>query len=115
MVAKSKPPTSFTDAVMTGIREVAASLDAGPPLTQRKVRVAVKPRGYRGKDVRALRQTMGASQSVFAQFLGTSPNTVRSWEQDIRKPSPMARRFMDEINREPQRWRRRINQCVDAR
>jgi len=100
---------------MAGIEEVARSLDGGPALTQRRVRVSVKPRAYRGEDVRIVRRAMGASQSVFAQFLGTSLNTVRSWEQGARKPSPMARRFMDEIHREPARWRQRVAECIDER
>lgn len=111
----AKQPKSFVEAVMEGMEEVKASLQGGPALTERTFRVIIKPNGYHGRDVRDLRELMGASQTVFAQFLGTSLNTVRSWEQDIRKPSPMARRFMDEIHREPQRWRERMLQCVRAR
>lgn len=100
---------------MVGIGEVAESLDGGARLTERKVRVAVVPHGYKGKDVRGVREAMGASQAVFARFLGASLNTVRSWEQGVRKPSPMARRSMDEIGREPQWWRRRMRECVEGR
>src|SRR3954447_18394386 len=111
----TKRPANFKEAIMAGIEEVRASLDGGPALTRRQVRVIVRPRNYRGKDVRGLRSAIGASQTVFAQFLGTSLNTVRSWEQDTRKPSPLARRFMDEMYREPQHWRQRLLECYQVR
>jgi DNA-binding transcriptional regulator YiaG len=48
------------------------------------------------------------SQVMFARFLGVDANTVRSWEQGTRPPSPIARRFMDEIEGDPEHWRQRI-------
>jgi DNA-binding transcriptional regulator YiaG len=48
------------------------------------------------------------SQVIFARFLGVDPNTVRSWEQGARPPSAIARRFMGEIEDDPEYWRRRI-------
>jgi transcriptional regulator with XRE-family HTH domain len=58
--------------------------------------------------VRVVRQLIGASQEVFAQMLAVSPMTVRSWEQGARKPSAMARRFLDEIQMSPDHFRGRI-------
>jgi DNA-binding transcriptional regulator YiaG len=52
------------------------------------------------------------SQAVFARFLGVDANTVRSWEQGQRPPSPIARRFMGEVEVDPEYWRRRIAQCA---
>jgi hypothetical protein len=34
--------------------------------------------------------------------------TVRSWEQGLRQPSPIARRFLDEIDMAPSHFRGRI-------
>ena len=51
---------------------------------------------------------------LFAAFLGTNPKTVQSWEQGLRTPSPMARRFMDEINRSPAHWRNVLSQTVPS-
>jgi hypothetical protein len=45
-----------------------------------------------------------------------SPMTVRSWEQGLRQPSPIARRFLDEIEMAPGHFRGRIlDALVDAR
>jgi DNA-binding transcriptional regulator YiaG len=52
------------------------------------------------------------SQTVFARFLGVDPNTVRSWEQATRLPSPIARRFMAEIESDPEYWRRRVDRSL---
>jgi hypothetical protein len=41
--------------------------------------------------------------------------TIRSWEQGVRQPSPIARRFLDEIEMAPGHFRGRIlTAAVDA-
>ncbi len=50
----------------------------------------------------------GASQEVFGQLLAVSPMTVRSREQGLRQPSPIARRFLDEIEVSPEHSRGRL-------
>ena len=55
------------------------------------------------------------SQAFFARFLGVDPNTVRSWEQGVRPPSAIARRFMSEIEEDPRYWRRRIARSLAER
>ena len=74
----------------------------------RQVRVIPKPSLYPPLRVRAVRELIGASQEVFAQLLAVSPMTVRSWEQGLRQPSPIARRFLDEIEMAPGHFRGRI-------
>jgi DNA-binding transcriptional regulator YiaG len=69
-------------------------------------------RAYGADDVHRVRRLLGMSQVVFARFLGVDPNTVRSWEQGSRPPSPIARRFMGEIEEDPEYWRRRIAQSL---
>jgi DNA-binding transcriptional regulator YiaG len=69
-------------------------------------------RAYGPDDVRRVRRLLGMSQVFFARFLGVDPNTVRSWEQGTRPPSPIARRFMGEIEEDPAYWQRRVAQSV---
>ena len=45
------------------------------------------------------------SQASFAAFLGVDPSTVRSWEQGIRLPSPLACRLLSAIAEDPDYWR----------
>ncbi len=66
-------------------------------------------------DVRGIRESLGLSQPVFADFLGTSPSTVRSWEQGQKPPSPMARRFLGLIAADPPYWKDRFRSMVRTR
>jgi DNA-binding transcriptional regulator YiaG len=72
-------------------------------LTVRQVEVP-DPGQYPPASVRRLRQELGVSQPVFARLMGVSTVLVQSWEQGQRIPSPMARRLLDEIRRDPRRW-----------
>src|SRR5260370_5283176 len=78
----------------------------------RNGRVLPEPSRYPPARVRAVRELLGASQEVFAQLLAVSPMTVRSWEQGSRQPSPIARRFLDEIAMSPKHFRGRILAAV---
>src|SRR5262249_41762679 len=77
-------------------------------LTIRTYKVAPAPRAYRPEDVKRVRERLGASQAVFAAFLGVNAKPVRSWEQGKRPPQPIARRFLSEIEADPGYWRQRI-------
>jgi len=98
--------------IVKALNQLSDDLAAGTPLetkyTVRQVRVIPKPSLYPPTRVRAVRELLGASQEVFAQLLAVSPMTVRSWEQGSRQPSPIARRFLDEIEMAPGHFRGRI-------
>jgi DNA-binding transcriptional regulator YiaG len=53
---------------------------------------------------------LGASQTIFAQFLGVSPSAVQDWEQGLKPPHGAACRLMDEIRRDPNYWIRRLQE-----
>jgi DNA-binding transcriptional regulator YiaG len=104
--------------IVEGLRELAATLQAGQPLesrfTVRTYKIAPPPQ-YRGDDVRRARELLAMSQAAFAAFLGADPSTVRSWEQDIRLPSPLACRLLAEIDPDPAHWRKRLAACLVTR
>jgi putative transcriptional regulator len=97
---------------VNALNQFADDLAAGAPIetkyTLRRVRVIPKPSVYPPARVRAVRALIGTSQEVFAQLLAVSPMTIRSWEQGSRQPSPIARRFLDEIEMAPGHFRGRI-------
>jgi putative transcriptional regulator len=97
--------------IVAALEEAVAAMRSGEPLekrfTVRTYHADFTPRAYGPDDVRRVRGLLGMSQAVFARFLGVDANTVRSWEQGNRPPSPIARRFMDEIEADPEHWRRR--------
>jgi putative transcriptional regulator len=97
-------------------REIVASLTeavevelAGVPIesrfTVRTVEVPGEPARYDAASVRATRERLGVSQSIFAHLIGVSVMLVRAWEQGQRVPAPWARRLLDEVNRDPRHWR----------
>lgn len=94
--------------IIAGLTELVETLERGEPLearfTVRTVELPPEPGHYAPRQVRDTRALLGASQTVFASLLGVSTALVQHWEQGFRKPSRMACRLLDEINREPKRW-----------
>jgi putative transcriptional regulator len=101
------------------LKDFAEALQSGATIsdhfTCRKVVVNLQPTPYGPKLVKKTRRLLGASQAVFARFLGVSIQTVRAWEQGENTPSDMARRFMDEIRHNPTYWLERLTQTAVAK
>jgi len=53
-------------------------------------------------DVKAIRQSLGLSQSSFAARFGLSLHTLRNWEQGKRQPDPAARAYLRVIEKAPE-------------
>ena len=113
--ASRRAARSKNEAMVEGLRELADALEAGAPLesrfTVRTYKIAPPPE-YRSEGVRRVRELLGMSQAAFAAFLGVDPSTVRSWEQGLRMPSPMACRLLSEIEADPAHWRKRLAACL---
>ncbi len=104
-------PAGGTEAgrrIIGALREFSETLAAGVPIeerfTVRGYRLNLTPSEYGPENVKRVRDTLGMSQGLFATFLGVSHATVKSWEQGANTPSPIARRFMDEVALDPERW-----------
>jgi DNA-binding transcriptional regulator YiaG len=97
--------TAIEQDLVTGLEGLLQDLKSEGPLPEeynrRSVVIDLKPRKYGPKQVKATRSLLSASQTLFAQFSGVSSQSVRAWEQGGKKPSDIARRFMDEIQRNP--------------
>jgi putative transcriptional regulator len=102
--------------IVAAFEEAIEVMRLGKPLekrfTIRTYRADFAPRDFGPDDIRRVRGLLGMSQAVFARFLGVDANTVRSWEQGTRSPSPIARRFLSEIEADPGYWQRRVAQSV---
>jgi DNA-binding transcriptional regulator YiaG len=109
---KSKKRKSVGNRIIEGLTELAEALERGEALEKRftvhTVELPPKPAEYTPRKVRDTRDLLAASQPVFASLLGVSTALVQHWEQGFRKPSRMACRLLDEINRDPKRWTRMI-------
>ena len=104
--------------MVTDLRNLALALQAGKRLdsqfTVRTYKIAPPP-PYRGAAVRRVRELLAMSQAAFAALLGVDPSTVRSWEQELRRPSPIACRLLSEIEADPDHWRTRLVTCLATR
>jgi putative transcriptional regulator len=60
------------------------------------INIVMKPR-----DIRKIRTTLGFSQVDFAQYLGTSVGSIRSWEQGVRRPRSTALRLLAIAKQKP--------------
>jgi DNA-binding transcriptional regulator YiaG len=119
MKRKSRTKTTkLGQRIISGLTEVVEALERREPLEQRfTVRTVELPAGpslYPPRRVRQTRHLLGASQTVFASLLGVSTALVQHWEQGFRRPSRMACRLLDEINREPKRWARMMQSRKSA-
>jgi len=80
--------------------------------TCRTIKLQLEPKSYGPQQVKATRKLLGASQAIFAQFLGVSVKAVSAWEQGAKTPSDIACRFMDEIRHNPEYWIERLRESA---
>jgi DNA-binding transcriptional regulator YiaG len=67
-------------------RSTAAVEKSGIKLDIRSVELPPRPKAMKPADIRAVRESLNASQALFARLLNVSSNAVESWEQGIREP-----------------------------
>ncbi len=65
---------------------VAAAEKSSVKLDLRTVELPPRPKPMKPTDIRAVRESLNASQTLFARLLNVSSNAVESWEQGIREP-----------------------------
>jgi len=106
---------SVETQILEALEDFADALERGEVaerLTCYQVSVNLTPATYSPRLVKQTRDLLRVSQPLFASFLGVSARTVRAWEQGVSTPSPVARRFMDEIRRAPDYWAGRLREAV---
>jgi DNA-binding transcriptional regulator YiaG len=107
---------SVPQQILEGLREMAEFATSGEPpekrYTTRHLTLDLEPEEYTADKVRATREVFGLSQPLFAKFLGVEVSALRHWEQGIRSPSAVVRRFLDEMNATPDHWRGRIEMAA---
>lgn len=79
----------------------ALAYEKGHTVNLRVTELPAPPRQISPKEIRGIRQTLNASQAVFASYLNVSPNAVRSWEQGTRRPQNAALKLLAIAKRNP--------------
>lgn len=112
---ESKKPSVAADLI-SGFRELRDALraggDIGNKFTCYQLELDLQAEPFTPKEVRETRRLLSASQAVFAMFLGVSVKTVSEWEQGRSTPQDIACRFMDEIRRNPDFYRKRLEESA---
>ena len=85
---------------MTDFDELKASLEEAVAIKNGQCQ-PVRKFSYKVADVKAIRQQLKVSQVEFAQALGTSVDTVKSWESKRRNPTGLAAKVLSTIEEEP--------------
>ncbi len=95
--------------------DLEAGVDIAKKYTCRQIVLDLEPKPYDAKRALKARKTLGLSQMLFARFLGVSVKTVRAWEQGTNTPQEIACRLMDEIQHDPDYWRKRLSQLARSK
>jgi putative transcriptional regulator len=88
------------DELMEGFRDAIAR-KKGHAVALRVTEIPrVKP--MRPRQIKKIRQALGASQTVFAYILNVSPKVVQSWEHGARRPTNAALKLLSIAQSNPQ-------------
>ena len=92
---------SVYDSIMQGLSEAVEHSQGVRKLSTRTV--TVQPlQEYRATDIKAIRNTLGASQALFANIMGVSVKTIEAWECGRNQPDGAARRLLALMEHDPQ-------------
>ena len=80
------------------LKEMDAALSGKPTISWSR---ANYPEPATVQDAKAARKALKLSQPAFAQALGVSPATVRSWEQGQRRPDGVASLVLKAVKTSP--------------
>jgi putative transcriptional regulator len=70
-------------------------------LDLRSVELPARPKAMKPADIRSVRESLNASQALFARLLNVSSNAVESWEQGIREPRQATLKLLHIARRNP--------------
>ncbi|WP_369311086.1 NadS family protein [Providencia rettgeri] len=86
---------------MSMFNELKASLEEAIEI-KNGIKKAAKVTRYEVADVKAIREQLNVSQSELANALGTSVDTIKSWELKRRNPTGLAAKVLVAIKRNPE-------------
>ena len=101
--------TSVGQKLIKGLKEVLEFEQGRKTLNVSEIELPPKPPEWNDKQIIRLRKdVLGVSQPVFASYLGVSLAALRSWEQGLKRPSSTARRLLQVLSKDPDRFIRLI-------
>lgn len=86
--------SSVYDSIMAGLAEAIEDVQSKEKKLKRRVVTIVPVKEYEASEVKAIRNSTGLSQKLFAGYMGVSDKTVEAWESGKNKPSGAASRLL---------------------
>jgi putative transcriptional regulator len=90
--------------VFADLRQALADAEAyerSEGVDLRVMELVKPPKEMKPREIRQIRESLHASQPLFADFLCVSPKAVQSWEQGTRKPQSSALRLLEIARKNP--------------
>jgi len=113
---KEQSAASLGQKMVKRLKRFAEALETTDSIpdrfTCRTIKLNLEQTPYDPERVKKARASLRASQAIFSQFLGVSVGAVRDWEQGVKPPRGSACRIMDEILRDPEYWRSRLQELA---
>lgn len=86
---------SVYDSIMTGLNEALEDARATNKTLKRKTVTIIPVKNYDANSVKRIRNDIGFSQKLFANYIGVSKKTVEAWESGLNQPSGAASRLLN--------------------
>ncbi len=86
--------SSVYDSIMIGLTEAIEDAKSKEPTLKRRMVTIVPVKEYEASEIKAIRNSTGLSQKLFAGYMGVSDKTVEAWESGKNKPSGAASRLL---------------------
>ena len=79
----------------------ALAFERGRVVDLRVTEIPAPPKRMKPEEIRRIRESLKASQAVFASFLCVSTKAVQAWEQGVRRPQSTALRLLEIAKKNP--------------
>ena len=83
------------ESIIAGLQEAINDSVSEKKKLPRRVVAIVPVKEYNSREVKAIRNSTGLSQKLFAGYMGVSVKTVEAWEAGTNHPSGTASRILN--------------------
>lgn len=87
--------SNIYENIVTGLQEAIDDSAAKEKKLRRRLVTVVPVKEYSSQEVKAIRNSTGLSQKLFASYMGVSAKTVEAWEKGTNTPSGAASRILN--------------------
>ena len=99
---KKRVESAFdVDRLVASMEQVVSHLKNGSGKGVRRYAIPSPPQAIASSEIKDIRGRLGVTQPVFAQLIGVSIETAKSWESGRRTPNATARKLLHVASKDP--------------